>query len=135
MTHRRAEFSAETKRQAFRRSGGICECHRIPHVFPQPCGCALVTGAIFYEHINPSQISGRNDLDNAAALTKTCWRIKTSTHDLPVIAKVKRVADRVLGIRPTPRQRLPGGRGDPFKLKIGGGVVDRRTGEPWRGWR
>lgn len=137
MTRRRAEFSAETKRQAYERSkdgAGVarCECYRIPHVFPEPCGVPLVTGQIFYEHCVQDAIGGGNDLDNCAVLTKTCWRLKTSTYDLPVIAKVKRVADRDRGIYRTPRQRLHGGRGSLFKIKIGGGVVNRRTGEPWR---
>lgn len=132
--HRRTEFSKDTKRQAFRRADGVCECHLIPHVFPNPCGQPLSEGNIFYEHVDPDRISGRNDLDNAAVLTKTCWKIKTAIYDQRVIARVRKREDRSRGIRPSPT--LPGSKRDPFKLKVQGRkVVDRRTGEPWRGWR
>ena len=94
----RNNFSKDTKRAAYERSGGICECHLIPHVFKVACGLRLSPGNTFYEHINPDKISGRNDLDNAAVLTKTCWKIKTATFDLPTIAKSNRTQDRARGI-------------------------------------
>src|SRR5262249_31398782 len=127
MTHRRNEFTKDIKRAAFERSNGICECHLIPHVFPQACGLPLGEGNTFYEHIDPDKISGRNDLDNAACLTKTCWRIKTSKYDLPVIARVERRLDRARGIRNSPT--LPGSHNDPFKIKVARRkVVERSTG-------
>lgn len=94
----RIGFSASVKRQAFERSGGICECHLMPHIFKVACGAALTSGNTFYEHIDPDAMSGRRDLDNCAVLTKTCWKYKTARYDLPVIAKSKRVRDRVRGI-------------------------------------
>lgn len=130
MRHRRNEFSADTKRQAFARSRGVCECHLIPHVFPQPCGLRLSEGNTFFEHIDPDRISGRNDIDNAAVLTKTCWRIKTAVYDHRVIARVRKREDRSHGIRPAPT--LPASRRDPFKKTLAGKVVDRRTGKPWQ---
>lgn len=131
MRHRRNEFSAETKRQAFARSNGICECHLIGHVFPQSCGRPLSEGNTFYEHIEPDRICGRNDLDNCAALTKTCWKIKTAVYDQRTIARVRKREDRAQGIRPAPT--LPGSRRDPFKITVARRkVVNRSTGEPWR---
>lgn len=130
MRHRRNEFSAETKRQAFARSGGICECHMIPHVFPQACGRPLSQGNTWYEHIDPDRISGRNDLANCAVLTKTCGRIKSAVYDQVLVARVRKREDRARGIRPAPT--LPGSRRDPFKKTMRGQVVDRATGEPWR---
>jgi len=129
MRHFRNEFSKDTKRQAFARSGGICECHLIPHVFKVACGLPLGEGNTFYEHIDPSRISGRNDLDNCAALTKTCWKIKTAHYDQPIIARVRKREDRAHGIRNTPT--LPGSRRDPFKKTMTGRVIDRSTGLPW----
>lgn len=132
MSFRRREFSKETKRLAFERSGGVCECHLVPWLFPDPCGCALGDGNTFYEHIDPTRISDRNDLDNCAVLTKTCWRIKTAQHDLRVIARVRKREDRAHGIRPD--SSLPGARRDPFKIKLAGRqVVSRLTGRPWKG--
>lgn len=104
MRHTRNNFTKDTKRQAFDRSKvngvAICECHLIPHVFPVPCGLPLGIGNTFYEHIDPSRISGRNDLANAAALTKTCWRYKTDTFDTPVITKTRHLEDFTAGIKP-----------------------------------
>lgn len=130
MRHRRSEFTAETKRQAFARSSGVCECHLMPEIFPVPCGRPLGEGNTFYEHVDPSRISFRNDVDNCACLVRTCWKVKTATHDLPVIARVRKREDRSRGIRPAPT--LPGSRLDPFKKAMDGRVLDRRTGEPWR---
>lgn len=133
MTHRRRNFTRETKRAAHERSGGVCECHRIPN-FPAPvCGARLTSGNIFYEHINQDWIGGSNDLDNCATLSKTCWRIKTDQVDQPVIAKTKRMGDQHIGAH-TPAQRpLPFGRTDRLKKKIGqhgANVVFRDSGKP-----
>jgi hypothetical protein len=108
MMSRRREFSTDTKRQAYERSHGICECHLIPHVFRVACGCALGPGNTFYEHIDPDAISHRNDLDNCAVLTKTCWRFKTNSHDKPVVAKSNRVRDLARGIKSRIHKPLTG---------------------------
>ena len=128
---RRNEFSAATKRAAHARSGGICECHMIRHVFPVACGRPVGPGNLFYEHIDPDAISGRNDLDNCAVLTKTCWRRKTDHYDKPTVAKSNRVRDRYIGAKNPSRRPMPGGRNSPYKIKVGGGVElrypDRRS--------
>lgn len=127
--HQRRNFTSPTKREAFRRSNGICECHLIPHVFDVACGCPLGAGNTFYEHIDPDAICGRNDLDNCAALTKTCWNFKTNNHDKPVIARAKRRHDRFRGIRPNVSRPITGTIASGIKLRIGGGrPLDRRTG-------
>lgn len=134
MQHRRREFTAQTKRDAFDRSGGICECHRIPWL-RRPNGCAvkLVTGAIFYEHINTDFHSSDNSLNNCAVLTRTCWREKTSQHDLPSIAKTKRVRDLMRGIRQDFNRPLPGTHRSGIKLPMAGGAFWRDSGKPlWR---
>lgn len=100
----RQNFSASTKEQAHKRSQGICECHRLPN-WPYPkCGLKLCDGAIFYEHIDPDFFSSRNDLDNAAALTKTCWKLRT-TQNLQAIAKSNRVRRKASGIKAELRSR------------------------------
>ena len=134
MRHTRNNFTKETQRQAFHRSQGICECHRlaragVPGFSIEGCGRPLGIGNTFYEHINPDALSNDNSLENAAAITRTCWRTKTDTYDLRVIAKSKRVADLAAGIKDPHRQQLPGGRGSYFKKKMNGQVVVRATGE------
>lgn len=103
----RQEFSAATKREMYARSGGICECHRIPGMVA--CGRPLGPGDTFYEHVIQCALGGDNSLANGAVLTKTCWRLKTAKQDLPVIAKVKRVADAHRGIAAR-RRRIMGWR-------------------------
>lgn len=124
----RRNFPASVQREALERSGGICECHLIPHVFKQPCGRPLGAGNTFFEHVDPDFMSKDNSLRNAAALTKTCFKYKTANFDLPRIAKAKRNFDSHNGIRRY-KQKLPGHRGSYLKKKISGEVVIRSTGE------
>jgi len=129
--HTRNNFTKPTKREAFKRSGGICECHLIPHVFKSACGCKLSAGNTFYEHINPDAISSRNDLDNCAVLTKTCWRFKTASHDLPTIAKSNRTMDRARGIVGTQFNPIVGTKASGIKMPMRpfARPIDRRTGK------
>jgi hypothetical protein len=130
--HRRREFSTQTKRDAYSRSGGICECHRIPWLErPKGCGVKLVTGAIFYEHIICDFHCSDNSLSNAAVLCRTCWKEKTARFDIPSIAKTKRLIDSVRGINTSVGRPLPGTIRSGIKLSFRG-PIDRRTGLPWR---
>lgn len=127
----RLEFTSATKREALARSGGICECRRIPHVFDVACGCALGPANTFFEHIVCDQLNPDNSIENCAVLTRTCWKFKTAEYDLPVIAKAKRNFDRNNGIH-RPKRHLPGSRRHPFKFTPGSTrPIDRRTGLPW----
>jgi hypothetical protein len=79
MPHR--EFSPLTRRLALARSKGICECHLVPQLptFGIGCGVTLSIGNIYFEHIVCDALDGDNGIDNCAALSKTCWKAKTST--------------------------------------------------------
>lgn len=134
--NRRNEFTSETKRLAYHRSKGICECHRIPN-WPYPiCGRPLGTGNINYDHIDPDYFCGGAELDNAAVLTKTCHALKTSLIDQPAIAKVKRVSDRARGIARTLKGRpLPGTRASGIKVSFNGAPEWRDSGRPFGGGR
>ena len=122
----RLEFSNPTKRAAFARSGGTCECHRVPFLNrPEGCGGQLGDGNIFYEHINPDNIRADNSLDNCAVLTRTCWREKTYQYDKPTIAKANRRRDRSRGIRRGSGRSFPTNKGGRWKKKISGEVVER----------
>ncbi len=52
--------------------------------------------------------------------------------EAPILARAKRARRRHIGAHVS-QHPLPGGRGDPRKRTMAGRVVDRRTGEPWRG--
>lgn len=136
MTHRRKEFPASVKRDAYDRATGDdgitrCECHRVWQLptYRSGCGSILSPGNCFYEHIEPDRLGGLNDLDNCAALSKTCWKLKTAGYDRPKIDKSKRVADLARGIRS--RSTMLGSRDSNIKLRINGPPIDRRTGKPW----
>lgn len=131
----RREFPKSVRREAFRRSNRICECHRVPSLptYRIGCGRPLGAGNTFYEHIHPDGAGGEPTLSNCAALTKTCWRLKTSQHDQPLVAKVRRQADRDRGIGRLPYRPMAGTRRSDIKKCMDGRVVDRRTGQPWDG--
>lgn len=123
----RRNFSKATKREAFERSNGVCECRLVPMLptFGEGCGAKLSPGNTFYEHITPDGINGSPTLENCAVLVKTCWRLKTDSYDLPVIAKSNRVSDLARGIRNASEMR--GSRNHPWqeKKKFNGQVVRR----------
>jgi hypothetical protein len=119
---RRLEFTAATKREAFARSCGICECHLIPWLKrPDGCGVVFVAGAIFYEHVIQAAIRADNSLDNIAVLTRTCWKEKTARVDLPTIAKGKRTFAKHIGAVATPQQVIIGSRASGWKHRLRGG--------------
>jgi hypothetical protein len=123
----RLEFTAKTKRLAFQRSGGTCECALVPMLNrPNGCGQPLRDGGIRYEHVLPDAIRPDNSLDNCACLTVACWREKTDSYDLPTIAKSNRQRDRARGIRPRRGQSFQTNRSGRFKKKLDGTVVLRR---------
>jgi hypothetical protein len=124
----RLEFTAATKRAAFARSTGVCECHLIPWLRrPAGCGVKLVAGGMFFEHITPDAIRPDNSIDNIACLTRTCWREKTARFDLPVIAKSNRVRDRHFGTRAEPQQVIVGSKASGWKHRMAGGWIRRRN--------
>jgi hypothetical protein len=134
MTTRR-EFPSPVKREAYQRSGGICECHLIPHVFAKPCGRPLGEGNTFYEHVIEDGAGGDPVLSNCAVLTKTCWRYKTHHYDQQHVADTKRLADRSRNIKPYQWRPMAGTKASGVRkpLRPYSDPVDRRTGLPWRG--
>jgi hypothetical protein len=125
MAKLRNEFPASIKREAFKRSGGICEAHRVPMLRTTSCRSRLTAGNVFYEHIDPVELSGGNDLSNAACLCKTHWRIKTDTYDLPTIAKCNRQRDRNRAIKPDQYPPIVGTVRSGWKHFLAGGWIRR----------
>jgi 5-methylcytosine-specific restriction endonuclease McrA len=85
----RTEFTKQTKLAAYERAGGRCEV----------CSAPLIPGCIEYDHIVPCAFGGSADLDNCEATCPACHGIKTTTRDIPAIAKSKRIRLRQAGIR------------------------------------
>lgn len=97
---KRLEFTRPTKREAWDRSDGECECHRVPDL-KRPFGCGVrlnINSGIYYEHIIQDAIKSDNSINNCAVLCRTCWREKTSI-DIPTIARSNRIRDWARGIR------------------------------------
>lgn len=136
MMHRRREFSAAVKREAYDRADGICECHRIPWLKrPHGCGARLGPANTFYEHINPDNIKSDPTLANCAVLVRTCWREKTDTYDRPVIAKANHVRDMARNIKQNFYRPIVGSKRSGIALPFRGPPVDRATRQPWRPFR
>jgi len=87
----RREFPDVVKKEAFKRSGGFCECD-------QKCGVPLITGNIRYNHRIPDWMGGEPTLDNCQVLTRNCDKPVTAK-DQSNIAKAKRVHVKNIGAK------------------------------------
>jgi 5-methylcytosine-specific restriction endonuclease McrA len=91
----RREFSRQVKRDAFMRANGQCE----GEPYGERCPVKLTLGKYHYDHVIPDGLGGEPTLDNCAVLCVACHKDKTTTRDVPAIAKTKRIQDRQRGIR------------------------------------
>lgn len=86
----RAEFSRQTKLQAWTRCGGVCEC-----------GCGLkIIGRPEYHHIIEAAVGGDASLKNCQVTDPKCHRRITSTETVPAVTRAKRIEEKRLGLRP-----------------------------------
>lgn len=122
----RAEFSKQTKRDALKRAGGLCEAVGSLYGLPegQRCNAPLAYGVEF-DHILLAANGGDNSLKNCAACCKRCNQWKANHHDTPMAAKTVRQQDKNNGTHTRPRNLIPGSRGTKFKRKVSGEVVLR----------
>jgi len=99
----RAEFSKQTKREAWLRADGHCE----------GCGQAFEGRRPDYDHDKPAELGGDNSLENCKVLCPKCHRAKTLIEDMPRIVKSNRVREKRAGIRGSsawavlPAERVP----------------------------
>lgn len=96
----RSEFSVKTKKAAWDRAGGYCEC-----------GCGRPFGKHpktrpHYDHIQPCNLGGNNSLDNCRAIRVDCHQAKTAGEDIPRIAKARRGEAEMRGLT-RPKRKLP----------------------------
>ena len=122
----RLEFSKQTKRRALARSGARCEAVGRAYGFPagQRCSASLAYGVEFDHYPVRATDGGSNALENCVSVCIRCHRWKTTRHDLPQLAKGRRIRDKHRGIRETGR-RFPTGRHSRFKKMVSGQVVKR----------
>ena len=111
----RTEFPAKTKALAFQRASGCCEeCKS---------GVKLMVGDIFYDHRIADGLGGEPTLENCQVLCKRHHDAKTRKHDVPAIAKAKRIERKRIGIRK--RSKFACSKDSRFKRKVSGEVVLR----------
>ncbi len=97
---RTAEFSKPVKREALKRSHGLCEATGVMYGLKPnaTCGASLAHGVNF-DHIILEANSHDNSLENCAAVCIPCHRVKTAKHDTPLAAKTLRQQDKDSGIK------------------------------------
>ena len=101
----RREFSKQVKRDALRRSAGKCESEK--------CG-ALFGVKFHFDHDIADGLGGEPTLENCKVLCHVCHAEKTAKHDIPLIAKTKRISDKHNGITSgRPKMRGQGFRKSP----------------------
>ena len=87
----RREFPQKVKAEAFLRANGICE--------GKNCAARLTLGKFHYDHDLADDLGGEPTLDNCKVLCHVCHKSKTKTHDMPRIAKGRRIRKREMGIK------------------------------------
>ena len=110
----RKEFSTRTKAKAFHRAGGNCD----------GCGGRLYVGKFAYDHDNPDGLTGDPTLENCRVLCTACHSVKTTTQDVPRIAKAKRREAKHIGAK-APRNPMPGSKHSRWRKRMDG-TVERR---------
>jgi 5-methylcytosine-specific restriction endonuclease McrA len=81
----RQEFSAKVRVAAFERAGGRCE----------NCGVRLgPSTGVEYDHVIACAVGGEATLENCSVKCRNCHGAKTAKHDIPAIAKSKRIRNK-----------------------------------------
>jgi 5-methylcytosine-specific restriction endonuclease McrA len=71
-------FSDTIKTQAFRRSGGRCECRRNAHSHTGRCTTRLTMQSAEFHHIHASSEGGHDGLSNCEVLCSACHKLTPS---------------------------------------------------------
>jgi hypothetical protein len=121
----RREFTKQTQREAFARSGFKCEAVGAMYGLDagKRCSADLAYG-VEYDHIVLDANSKDNSLENCAAVCIKCHKWKTAKHDIPMAARTVRMQDKARGIKTKPAKPLRSP-GFPSSEK-----ADRRTTKP-----
>lgn len=83
------------------------------------------------DHIRRWAEGGEDTPENLWPICRKCDEVK-APEDTSEVAKGKRVAESVYGVKVSDTP-MPFGKRSRFKKRMDGKVIDRETGEPWRG--
>ena len=115
---KRVRITAKTRADIFLRHEGMCHL----------CSMKVLPGQEWdVSHEQPLEAGGRDDESNWLVAHRKCHRVHTSTVDMPMIAKVKRIHQNHIGASQS-KSPLPGGRFSKWKKKMDGTVVLRNKG-------
>lgn len=112
---KRVKITAKRRADIFLARVGTCHL----------CSMKVVPGEEWdVSHDIPLEAGGKDDESNWFVAHRRCHRIHTSTVDVPLIAKVKRIHQKHIGAS-KPKSTFPGGRNSLWKRKMDGTVVKR----------
>lgn len=81
----RQEFPSKVRLARWEHAAGLCE----------DCGVKIRAGnGPHYDHSTPDVVGGPPTFDNCRVLCRTCHGVKTSTVDIPAIARTKRIRNK-----------------------------------------
>ena len=113
----RREFSQATRKAAWKRASGTCECGcGQPFDLNHPKGCPE------YHHRIEAVLGGGNDLDNCMCIRRDCHAVITAKESAPKAAKVRREDKRRTGTDAR-KARIPGSKGSGLRKRMDGTVV------------
>lgn len=111
----RREFPRAVMVAAKARANGRCE----------GCTAPLFPGKYHYDHDIPDGLLGPPTLENCRVLCLACHGVKTTTIDVPLIAKAKRREAAHIGAKRKTSRPMPGSKNSLWKHKMNGEVVRR----------